>query len=169
MKYIIYDDGGDTEVFERPDGTRDRNEFAFMGFSNRIHPYHKKQTEWAAEMLLSAGIHLHIQEVATVYEIGANADKGEFEVKDLNIKSMTLNQGRNLILIHDREMGRGWAVLLDATIGQKLHIITQDHRDAVRDQTLLDEEWLKKQGVQFERKTVKNIDKLPKPTNHAKD
>jgi hypothetical protein len=158
--YTIYDDGGDTEVFERPDGTRDRNEFVFAGFRNTIHPYHKKQTQWAIEMLASAGVHLHVQEVSTVDDIGDNADKGVFTVKDLRIKSMTLKEGRNFILIQDTEMGRGWAVLLDATIGKKLKIITQDHRDTVRDQTLLDEKWLKKQGVSVNRQTVKDLDKL---------
>jgi len=163
--YTIYDDGGDTEVFERPDGTKEKNEFVFTGFGNGIHPYHNKQTQWAVEMLTSVGVHLHIQEVAVVDDIGDNADRGEFEVKDLKIKSISLNPGRNLILIQDREMGRGWAVLLEATVGNKLKIITQDHRDTVRDQTLLDEEWLRAQGVQFERKTVKNLDKLKSKKN----
>jgi hypothetical protein len=163
MKYTIYDEGGDTEIFERPDGTREKNEFVFAGFSNKIHPYHKKQTEWAVEMLKSVGVPLFIKEVSTVDKIGRNADNGEFEIEDLYLSDIIYKIGnRNLILIQDTEMGRGWAVLLEINPKGEMKIITQDHRDTVRDQTLLDSKWLGKAGVQLERKTVKSLDILMK-------
>jgi hypothetical protein len=159
--YTIYDDGGDTEIFERPDGTRERNEFVFAGFTNTIHPYHKKQTEWAKEMLASVGIYLIIKQVPTVDQIGRNADNGEFKITDLDINDIMYKVGeRNLILIQDTEMGRGWAVLLEINPQNEMKIVTQDHRDTVRDQTLLDVKWLEKAGVTLKRKTVKDLDKL---------
>lgn len=158
--YTIYDDGGDTEIFERPDGTRERNEFVFTGFSNGIHPYHKKQTEWAVEMLKSANINLAIREVPTVADMAEDSDD-EMEVENLKIDTVPMKDGmRNMLLFQDIGMGRGWAVLLEIQSDASMTIITQDHRDTVRDQTLLDEEWLKRQGVILKRKTVKNLDKL---------
>ena len=158
--YTIYDDGGDTEIFERPDGTRERNEFVFTGFSNGIHPYHKKQTEWAVEMLKSANINLAIPEVPTVADMAEDSDD-EMEVENLKIDTVPMKDGmRNMLLFQDIGMGRGWAVLLEIQSDASMTIITQDHRDTVRDQTLLDEEWLKRQGVILKRKTVKNLDKL---------
>ena len=158
--YTIYDDGGDTEIFERPDGTRERNEFVFTGFSNGIHPYHKKQTEWAVEMLKSANINLAIREVPTVADMAEDSDY-EMEVENLKIDTVPMKDGmRNMLLFQDIGMGRGWAVLLEIQSDASMTIITQDHRDTVRDQTLLDEEWLKRQGVILKRKTVKNLDKL---------
>lgn len=160
--YTIYDlDGDCTEIFERPDGTRDRNEFKFLGFDNKIHPFHIKQTQWAIEMLKSADIILHVKEVPTMAHMSSDPYKGEMEVKDLLIGEITYDKrGRNLVLFQDTEMGRGWAVLLEVLPGGGMKIITQEHRDTVRDQTLLDEAWLKKQGVILKRKTVKNLDKL---------
>lgn len=159
--YIIYDDGGDTEVFERPDGSREWNEFEFAGFGNFIHPYHKKQTAWAVEMLASVGIPLQIKVVPTVKQIGRNSDKGEFELSDINLDGVIQKIGQtNLTLIQDTEMGRGWAVLIEVNPTGEMKIIAQDHRDNIRDQTLLDSKWLKKAGVILKRKTVKNLDKL---------
>ncbi len=160
LMYTIYDDGGDTEIFERPDGTRERNEFVFAGFDNKIHPYHKKQTQWAGEMLKSANVNLCIQEVPTVADMTADPDD-EMEVESLLINTVPMKDGmRNMLLFQDTEMGRGWAVLLEIGADAGMTIITQDHRDTVRDQTLLDEKWLKKQGVTLKRKTVKDLDKL---------
>lgn len=159
--YIIYDDGGDTEVFERPDGTREKNEFNFVGFNNRIHPYYKKQTQWAIEMLKSANINLQIKEVPTVAHMTYDPLKVEWEPQDLRIETVPFKDNmRNMLLFQDTEMGRGWAVLLEIGPDAGMTIITQEHRDTVRDQTLLDEKWLKKQGVLLKRKTVKDIDKL---------
>lgn len=159
--YTIYDDGGNTEVFERPDGTREINEFVFIGFDNKIHPYHKKQTAWAVEMLKSVDIPLFIKHVSTVEQIGKNADNGEFGLLDLYLDDVLYRIGeRSLILIQDTEMGRGWAVLVEVNPDGKMKIIAQDHRDTIRDQTLLDSKWLKKSGVILKRKTVKNLDKL---------
>lgn len=160
--YTIYDDGGDTEIFERPDGTKERNEFVFAGFNNRIHPYHKKQTQWAIEMLKSANINLQIKEVPTVNDMTIEPTYGgEFEAHELKIETVPFKDNmRNLLLFQDTEMGRGWAVLLEIGADAGMTIITQDHRDTVRDQTLLDEKWLEKQGVILKRKTVKDLDKL---------
>jgi hypothetical protein len=159
--FIIYDDGSDTEVFERPDGTREKNEFIFTGFGNYIHPYHKKQTEWAIEMLHSANVHLLVVNVPTVSDMSFDPDKDNMEVSDLKITKIPYTFGvRNLILFQDTEMGRGWAVLLEAFPDGGMKIITQDHRDTVRDQTLLDEKWLKKQGVRLKKKTVNSLDEL---------
>lgn len=161
LKYTIYDDGGDTEVFERPDGTREVNEFTFNGFGNFIHPYHKKQVTWAVEMLGSAGIPLMIKEVSTVHQIGKNADNGEFEIDDLFLDGIPYKIGnRNLILIQDREMGRGWAVLVEISPDGEKKIIAQDHRDTIRDQTLLNPKWLKKAGIILKNKTIKDINTL---------
>lgn len=160
-KYTIYDDGGDTEVFERPDGTREKNEFTFNGFGNFIHPYHKRQTEWAIEMLHSANVHLLVINVPTISDMSSDPDKGEMEVSDLKISKVSYTHGvRNLVLFQDTEMGRGWAVLLELLPGGHMKIITQDHRDTVRDQTLLDAKWLKKSGITLKRKTVKDLDKI---------
>lgn len=154
--YTIYDDGGDTEIFERPDGTRERNEFVFTGFSNTIHPYHKKQTEWAIEMLKSANVNLCIQEVPTVADMTHEPAYGEMEAQDLKVKTVPFKDNmRNLLLFQDTEMGRGWAVLLEIGADAGMTIIVQEHRDTVRDQTLLDSEWLKKQGVIMKRKKSK--------------
>lgn len=159
--YIIYDDGGDTEIFERPDGTREKNEFVFSGFGNFIHPYHKKQVEWAIEMLHSAHVYLSVINVPTISDMSSDPDKGEMDVNDLKIAKVPYTHGgRTLVLFQDTEMGRGWAVLLEVLPGGGMKIITQDHRDTVRDQTLLDSKWLKKAGVILKRKTVKNLDKL---------
>lgn len=158
--YTIYDDGGDTEIFERPDGTRERNEFVFNGFGNGIHPYHKKQTQWAVEMLKSANINLWIKEVPTVADM-TYEPYDEMEASNLKIDTVPFKDGmRNLLLFQDTGMGRGWAVLLEVGVNADMRIITQDHRDTVRDQTLLDEKWLKQQGVILTRKTVKNLEKL---------
>lgn len=160
--YTIYTDGTDTEIFERPDGTREKNEFVFTGFGNGIHPYHRKQLNWAIEMLRSAGVALHIVEYPTVHEMGKDADKGYFNAEDLNIPDMKLDSGckRNIILVQDVEMGRGWAVLLGTKDTCQLEIFFQDHRDTIREMVLLDEEWLNDQGVKFQRKTVKSLHKI---------
>lgn len=160
--YIIYHDGeGDTEVFQRPDGTKEKNEFIFSGFGDFIHPYHKRQLSWAVEMLKSADVHLQIREVATVDDIGENADNGEFEVKDLYpfAKDKT-SCNRHLVFIQDREMGRAWGVLLEIHADNTVEILAQEHKDAVRDQTLLDAKWLSQQGVSMKYKKVKNIEKV---------
>jgi hypothetical protein len=159
--YTIYYDGGDTEVFERPDGTKDRNEFIFAGFGNFIHPYHKKQLAWAVEMLISADIHLQIRNVPTVNDIGEDVDKGYFEVKDLlPFAKQKTNCKRHLVFIQDIEMGRGWGVLMEIKPDNTVEILFQDHKDTIRDTVLLNEEWLNDQGVKFARKEVKNIDKI---------
>lgn len=159
--YTIYSDGTDTEVFERPDGTREKNHFIFDGFKNGIHPYHKKETDWAVEMLKSANINLFIQEVPTVADMCSDSDSGEMKLDNLWINAVPVKEGmRNMLLFQDTEIGRGWAVLLEIGADAKMTIITQEHRDTVRDQTLLDANWLKKQGVILKRKTVKNLDKL---------
>lgn len=159
--YTIYDDGTDTEVFERPDGTRDRNHFIFNGFSNGIHPYHKKETDWAVEMLHSAQVNLLIINVATVDDMSSDPSKGEMGVADLKIPKVPYTHGmKNLVLFQDTEMGRGWAVLIEVNPTGEMKIIAQDHRDSIRDQTLLDSKWLKKAGIILKRKTVKSLDKL---------
>jgi hypothetical protein len=159
--YTIYHDGGDTEVFERPDGTRDKNEFVFKGFSNSIHPYHKKKTQWAVEMLKSANVNMFIQEVPTVADMCSDPYSGEMEIGDLLISAVPVKEGmRNMLLFQDTEMGRGWAVLLEIDANAAMTILKQEHRDTVRDQTLLDAKWLKKQGVTLKRKKVKDIDKI---------
>ena len=158
--YTIYDDGGDTEIFERPDGTRESNEFVLLGFGNFIHPYYKKQTEWAIEMLKSANINLVVREVPTVADMTDDPDD-EIEVDSLKIDTVPMKDGmRNMLLFQDTEMGRGWAVLLEVGQNASMTIITQDNRDTVRDQTLLDVDWLKRQGVILKLKTVKNLEKL---------
>jgi hypothetical protein len=157
--YIIYHDGGDEEILERPDGTKDHNVFEFSGFGNFIHPYHKKQVQWAKEMLKSSDIDLHIQEFRTVYDMGKRG-QCPFEVSGLKIGPIKKGSGRNLLLMQDTEMGRGWAVLLEVYPCGDFRIITQDHRDTVRDQTLLDQKWLGKQGVVMKRKKVKDLSKI---------
>lgn len=158
--YIIYDEGSDTEIFERPDGTREKNEFIFTGFGNGIHPYHRKQLNWVKEMLKSAGVILNIHEVPIVSDMGDDADKGEFTLKELCIPSGTKPSfdGKEYILIQDIEMGNGWAVLLWRK-GKKGAIIMQAHRDSVRDE-ILQGEWLKSFGIPFKRKTVKDLSKV---------
>ena len=159
--YTIYDDGGDTEIFERPDGTREKNEFVFLGLGNFIHPYHKKQTEWAVEMLKSVNVNLQIKEVPTVADMISDPDKDLVEVEDLLIGKVPYKHGmRNLVLFQDTIMGRGWAVLLEVFPDREMKILFQDHRDTIMDYTLMDEEWLLEQGVILKRKTVKNLDKL---------
>lgn len=159
--YTIYQDGGDTQIFERPDGTKERNEFVFTSFGNGIHPYHRKQLNWIIEMLNSASVKLTIQEVPTEEEIGINAGRGQFKFSELNI-----DKGRlvfdpavtNLLLLQDKEMGRGFAVLvLLKEKGSK--ILMQDHRDNVRDQ-MMGQSWMAKHGVELQYKDVENIDKL---------
>lgn len=158
--YTIYDEGGDTEVFERPDGSKERNEFVFTGFGNGIHPYHRKQLNWIKEMLKSAGVVLNLHEVPTVSDMGYDADRGEFTIKGLCIPSGTKPSfdGKEYILVQDIEMGRGWAVLLWRR-GKKGAIIMQDHRDNVLNE-LLQGEWIKSFGIPFQRKRVKDLSKV---------
>lgn len=158
--YILYKDGTDTEILQRPDGSKEKNEFIFTGFSNRIHPYHKKEMMWVIEMLKSAGIVLNLKEVPSVEIIGKDVDKGHFPFEDLYLpKSMKPStDGKSYFLIQDTEMGRGWAVFGWEKNGSG-EIITQEHRDHVRD-FLLNAEWLCKMGVSFEERQVEELPEL---------
>lgn len=162
--YIIYQEAeGDAQLLKRPDGVKEKNVFEFIGFSNRIHPFHRKQLNWAVEMLKSANVHLHISEVPTVQQMSSDPYSGEITLEDIQNKIPAVpvkKDMRNLVLFQDTEMGRGWAVLLEIKEDDSMEIITQDHRDTVRDQTLLDAEWLINQGVSIQYKKVKDIDKV---------
>lgn len=155
--FTIYDDGTDTEVFEDTAGNRQKNEFVFTGFGNGIHPYHKKQMDWIIVMLASAGVYLNLHEVPTVNDIGNNADSGEFQTEDLHPPKETKPSfdGKHYILIQDTEMGRGWAVLLYMQGGSG-QILTQDHRDNVRDE-LLHGDFIRSFGIPFKREKVKKL------------
>lgn len=157
--FTLYNSDGDDQIFERPDGSKDKNSFVFTGFGNGIHPYHRKQLNWIKEMLASAGVILNLKEVPTVGGIGSG-DSGEFDVEDLYLpkERHPSSNGMTYILIQDTEMGRGWAVLLHIGNISK-GIILQDHRDSVRD-WLLRGDFIRSFGVQYKEKTVKDLSKI---------
>lgn len=160
MKYVIYHEGGDEEVFVEGKDKGERNVFVFTGLGNGIHPYYQKQWKWLLRMLSSAGVILNIKNVSTVNEIGKNADSGVFEMEDLWLPkdAKPSFDGKIYILIQDTEMGRGWAVLLWVRQGSG-NILAQDHRDNVLC-TLMEGDWVRSFGIDFQRKEVKNLSKI---------
>lgn len=164
MKFRLYDEGGDKEVFVTFDGDKkikEENDFVFSGFGNFIHPYHKKEMEWIKRMLESEGVVLNEHIVPTVHEFGGNADAGEFEANDLilptNLKKS--KDGITYVLIQDKEMGRGWAVLLTINAKRMRSILQQDHRDTVRDE-LLEGRWIRSFGIDYQKEEVKSLAKI---------
>lgn len=163
MSFTIYHSGGDEQIFVDDKGKSDRNEFVFYGFGNGIHPYHKKQMHWICKMLAAGGVCLNIKQVSTVADMGRYPDAGEFKESDFVIRH-TLPKSKNgmmYYLIQDLEMGRGWAVLLEVDYGEKTgtasqKIITQGHRDNVRDE-LLEGKWIRSLGVDYNVKKVKDL------------
>lgn len=167
MKYRLFDDGGDDQIFVMQSeglgepAVKEKNVFTFTGFSNKIHPYHKKQMSWVVNMLALAGISLNIKEVSTVRDISSDIESGEVSAADITLPP-NLNpsgDGNTYFLIQDTEMGRGWAVLMKIDPSGAREILTQEHRDIVRDD-LLEGEFIRSFGVDYQKETVEDLSKI---------
>lgn len=160
MKYRLYDEGTDAQLFVTTDnGTRtiEENDFVFTGFGNGIHPYHKKETEWAIKMLLSKGIVLNLVEVSTVYQMSNNIDSGEITMGNITLPKTEIKKssdGNEYILFQDTEMGRGWACLI-----KNKEILEQDHRDNIRNE-ILHGDLIRSFGIDYEKETVSSLKKI---------
>lgn len=159
MKFRIYNDGGDTQLFvttEKEKKVVNENIFVFTGFINGIHPYHRKRINWIIEVLKSKGIILNVAEVSTVNEMSIDVDSGELEFDNLLLPigfDKKSADGNIYILFQDTEMGRGWACLI-----KNEEIITQDHRDNVLDE-LEEGEFIRGFDIDYKVETVKDLNK----------
>lgn len=158
--YRTYHANGDLEFYVADEKLVLKNDFVFTGFSNKEHPYYKRQLEWAQRILRSGGVELNINTVATVNDIG-DPDAGEFRPKQIPVpdKLLPSKDGLTYYLIQDEEMGRGWAVLMRIDGAGRRKIITQEHRDTVRD-FITDGEWIRKFGIDFKREEVETLSNL---------
>lgn len=133
------------------DGSVSREElsFVFAGFSNEIHPFFQKQIDFAVLALSSKGVNLNITTVATVDDMGAGSDRGFFEPGDIDVpKGLEMSEdGNTYCLLRDKEMGRGWSVLYKVSDGV-VSILSQDHRDSVRDE-IMKGEFIRSFGVDY--------------------
>lgn len=156
MGFILYHSGGDDQIFVDDQGKKHGNAFKFTGFGNGIHPYHRTQLNWIIQMLGSAGIILNLREVPTVYDMGGDPDKGEFEAADIKKPNdlKVSSDGKVYYMLQDVEMGRGWAVLMCDD-----EIIRQDHRDNIRYE-LLDGDFIRSFGVDYQQKKVESLSKI---------
>lgn len=128
-KYVTIDEKGKKQV--------ETDSFRFMGFSNNIHPFFQKQIDFAIKALKSKGIILNVTTVPTVNQMSDDIDKGHLDNEDVKVPSylQKSEDGNFYCLLRDKEMGRGWAVLYKVKNG-KTEIITQEHRDTVRDEIM---------------------------------
>lgn len=164
MKYRLFDDGGDDQIFVMQSeglgepAVKEKNVFTFTCFSNKIHPYHKKQMSWVVNMLALAGVVLNVKEVPTVSDISSDIDSGEVSAADIQLPAnlKPSGDGNTYFLIQDTEMGRGWAVLMKIDASGAREILTQKHRDIVRD-NLLKGEFIRSFGVDYQQETLKDL------------
>ncbi len=163
MKFRIYNEGGDTQLLvttkEGEVNTIIKNEFVFTGFSNGIHPYHRKKINFIIEALKSKGIILNIAEVSTVDKMSPDIDSGELSYNTLTLPKKDYGKsedGNTYILFQDVEMGRGWACLIKNDT-----ILTQEHRDTVLDE-LIEGDFIRSFGIDFKEETVEDLDVLKK-------
>jgi hypothetical protein len=139
-KYVITENGKDKTQTDS---------FKFRGFSNTIHPFFKKQIDFAVKALKSKGIILNVINVPTIQHMGKDADKGYFENEDIKIFSnlQKSEDGNFYCLLQDKEMGRGWSILYKVYDG-KVEIISQEHRSNVRDE-IMKGEFIRSFGVDY--------------------
>jgi hypothetical protein len=164
MKYRLFDDGGDDQIFVMQSeglgepAVKEKNVFKFTGFSNEIHPYHKKQMSWVTNMLSLAGIMLNTKIVPTQDGISDDIDSGQVSADaiELPFNLKPSKDGNTYFLIHDKEMGRGWAVLMKIDPAGSREIITQEHRDSVRD-WLLEGDFIRSFGIDYQKETVEDL------------
>ena len=163
MKYRLYHEGGDEEVFVMQStglgepAVKERNIFKFTGFSNEIHPYHAREMSWVVNMLATAGIILNTKVVPTEADICDDIDSGEVSAHSIELPAdlKPSKDGNTYFLIHDKEMGRGWAVFMKInTTGRE--IITQEHRDTVQEE-LLEGEFIRSFGIDYQKELVKYL------------
>lgn len=156
MKFRIYNEGGDTQLFVTTNGdnkTIAQNDFVFTGFSNGIHPYHRKRINWISSILESKGIILNVAEVATVDDM-SNEPYGELSMNTMTLPKIPYKKsedGNTYILFQDTEMGRGWACLI-----KNDEIIMQEHRDTVLDE-IENGEFIRSFGIDYKVETVDNL------------
>lgn len=167
MKYRLYNEGGDDEVFVMQStglgepAVKETNKFVFSGFSNEIHPYHSKEMNWVVQMLNLAGIILNVKIVPTEYDISDDIDNGSVHADSIVLPSnlKPSSDGNTYFLIHDKEMGRGWVVLMKIDATGMREIITQEHRDTVRE-ALLDGDFIRSFGIDYRKETVKDLSSI---------
>lgn len=157
MKYRIYHEGGDSQIFvteNKESKTAERNDFVFTGFANSIHPYHRKRIKWFSEALKSKGIILNIAEVPTIGHMSNDMDAGEFTFDSLTMPKKEYLQsedGNTYVLFQDTEMGRGWACLI-----KNKEIISQDHRDNILDE-IEEGEFIRSFDIDYKVVAVKSL------------
>lgn len=113
---------------------------------------------WVTNMLAYAGIILNTKIVPTESDISDDADTGQLSAASIqlpaNLKPST--DSNTYFLIHDKEMGRGWSVLMKIDSAGIRTIITQEHRDTVRD-WLLDGEFIRSFGIDYQKEMVEDL------------
>jgi len=112
------------------------DKFRFMGFQDTIHPFFKRQVDFAAKALKSRGIILNITTVPTVDDMFINNDKDYIDNEDLRpfVSKLEKSEDGNFYgLLRDEEMGNGWAILYKV-MDDKIEIIRQEHRSTVREE-----------------------------------
>lgn len=165
MTFTTYNAGDDQLLVTTDDAgksTATRNTFVFMGFSNGISPYHRKQYNWIASILASKDIVLNIVEVPTTSDMSTDKDAGELTAKTI-ILPPTLRHsidGFTYALLQDVEMGRGWAALLKIR-KKEIVIIAQGHRDTVRE-NLLAGDFIRSFGIDYTEENVESLDVVEK-------
>lgn len=155
---------GDLEFYVVDDKLAMKNDFVFNPsnmFSNKLHPYHKRQLDWMQRVLRDGGIELNINTVPTVHDMGGDPDEGEFKAKELKVPDWVKpsKDGLTYYLIQDEEMGRGWAVLMRIDGAGRRKILQQDHRDSIRDY-ITNGEWVRKFGIDYQREKVESLSGL---------
>lgn len=165
-KFRIYNEGGDTQVFVSSINgkeTKEKNEFVFRSFSNKLHPYFVKQMKWIQEILNSSGIILNINTVKTVHDMSVGTDEFFDYLEDNTIKLSGVldksSDGNTYYLIQDEEMGRGWAALIKIDSENKIEFLMQDHRDNVRDK-LLQGDFIRNFGIDYKEESVENLSEI---------
>lgn len=160
ISFSIYHDDGDTEIIESS-VLNEKNEFVFLGFNDKIHPYFLKVIKWVDVMLESKGIYLNRKTYKTVDGIGEAPNGWWDDPEKINLPNeMKLSSDGNIYFhAQDSEMGRGGAILMKMSPDKKTkEILMSDHRDNVRD--MLYHEFVPEMGVDVVRIKVKDITKI---------
>lgn len=164
-KFRIYHAGGDELVFVALKTITmlhsvriDKAAFMFLGFSNHIHPYHKKRMEWMQEILKGGLIHLVVKTVPTVHDMGGDPDVG-FNAADIELPANipVSVDGAKYYLIQNSEMGRGWAMLVRQDYEGKQEFLLEDHRDNVLDE-LQEGSLIRDLGIDYKMISLEALD-----------
>ena len=168
MQFRTYNDGYSSQLFvltENENRTVKKNNFIFTGFSNGIHPYHRKRINWVVEILKSKGIILNVAEVPTIDEMSVDNNSYELTFETLTIPEgfdKKSEDGNTYILFQDFEIGRGWACLI-----KNNEILMQEHRDTVLDE-IEKGDFIKSFGIDYKSEIVENLNNFKEKLNTAK-